>query len=197
MTTPNIRIAQRPPSAKDILRNLNFGHAVGLTKTAKEGQEAVKAEQKQRFTIRNKWQDFGPFAIRIKPATRDNLKAEIGTAADFLLAHEEGRDKTPRGANIAIPTDQVRRNKKLIIPKGQRPKGLGAKVFVLQTKKGPVLAQRIKKGKRKGLIVLYGLEKKARIKKTETFYPVIRKVVERRMEANIKREVAKALAAMK
>jgi hypothetical protein len=85
----------------------------------------------------------------------------------------------------------------LIIPRNQRPKGLAGKAFVLMTKKGPVLAQRISRGKRKGLIVLYGLEQTARIKKQSTFYDPIRKVVDRRLNQHIEREIQNALNSMR
>jgi hypothetical protein len=136
--------------------------------------------------------------------------------ADWIVPHEQGTDKAPSGRHLAVPTEQVRRNKRLIIPRNQRPKGLGAKVFVLQTRKGPVLAQRLKQYARyqgptlKGgptrrrkslgrtaLMILYGLEPKARIRKQPTFFPPIQKVADRRLNANVRTEVARALATMK
>lgn len=198
MITYHAKVIERPPSAEKIVRNINFGTAVALTKTAKEGQAAVLGSLKGTFTLRGRWFEPGnKFGIKIKPARPTDLSAEVRTMADWLLPHEEGKDRLPQGSSLAVPTDQVRRNKRLIISRGQRPKGLGSKAFVLQTKRGPVLAQRISRGKRKGLIVLYGLEKRVRIKKQETFYPPIRKVVERRLGLNIQREVAKALATMR
>jgi hypothetical protein len=193
------KITERPPSAEKIIKNINFGLAVGLTKTAKEGQAAVIGALKGAFTLRGTWYQHGNrFGIKIQPAKPTNLEAAVQTRADWLLPHEEGKDKEPRsGQHLAVPTDQVRRNKRLIIPRGQRPKGLGSKVFMLQTRHGPVLAQRLKRGKRKGIVVLYGLERKVRIRKRPTFYPPIQKVVQRRLNFNVQREVEKALRTMR
>lgn len=180
------------------MKNINFGLARGLTRTAYDGQKAVKESLRSTFTIRNRWPDIGPFAIKVAIATPKNLKAEVFTNADWLVAHEEGVNRTPHsGRNIAVPTDEVRRNKRLIIPRGQRPKGLGAKAFVLQTKKGPVLAQRISRGKRKGIIVLYGLEQKVKIRRRSTFYEPLEKVLASRGARHINESIREALASIK
>jgi hypothetical protein len=195
---PIIKILQRPPRADAINKQLDFGTALGLTKTAQQGQQAVLGALRGTFTLRGSW--FNPsnkFGIRVKPATKSDLSAEVRTNADWLIVHEEGTDKKARSGNVAVPTEQVRRNKRFIIPRGQRPKGLGSKAFVLQTKHGPVLAQRITRGKRKGLIVLYGLEKSVHIKKQSTFHEPIQKVVDRRLGTNIAEGIQKALATAK
>lgn len=193
----NIRLVKRPDMAA-IIKQVNFGTAVGLTKTAKEGQSAVVGAIKGTFTTRGTWFNQNMrHGIKITPAKKDKLQAEVKTLADWLEPHETGTDKHARGGRVAVPTDQVRRNKRLIIPRGQRPKGLAAKAFVLQTKRGPVLAQRLMKGKRKGLIVLYGLEKTVKIKKNSTFYEPLEKVVKRRLHDNIRDGIKFALATMK
>jgi hypothetical protein len=104
---------------------------------------------------------------------------------------------TRTSGRLAVPTDNVRRNKRYIIPRNLRPKGLGSKAFILQTKKGPVLAQRITRGKRKGVVILYGLEGSAKIKKQSTFYKPIQTVVDRRLNKNIEAGIQKALDTMK
>lgn len=190
------RITQRPDFAKT-MRQIDFGTAVGLTKTAKQAQDAVVSSLKSTFTLRGNWfEQRNKFGIKITPARKDKLQAEVKTAADWLEAHEEGTDKTGQG-RLAIPTDQVRRNKRMIIPRGQRPKGLASKAFILETKKGPVLAQRLMKGKRKGLIILYGLEKTVKIKKRSTFHEPIQKVVKSNLKDNIRTGIAMAFATAK
>jgi hypothetical protein len=192
------KITQAPPSADKIYKNIQFGTAMGLTQTAKDGQSAVRSALKGTFTLRNSWSEpSNKFGIKIKPATKDDLSAEVRTMADWLNIHEEGGIKHAQSGRLAIPTDNVRRNKRLIIPRNQRPKGLARKAFVLMTKKGPVLAQRISRGKRKGLIVLYGLETSARIKKQSTFYDPIKKVVAARLNINIEAGIQKALDTMR
>jgi hypothetical protein len=191
-------VINRLPSVSTVMKQITYGTAVGLTKTAKDAQNAVQKSLHETFIIRNKWPEVGPLSIKITPATKVSLESAVKTAASFLKPHEEGSDKTPHGGkNIAVPTDQVRRNKRLIIPRGQRPKGLGGKAFVLQTKSGPVLAQRITRGKRKGLVILYGLEPRVKIKKRSTFYEPARKVARQKGPGHISREITNALRVMR
>jgi hypothetical protein len=192
------KIVQSPPSAEKIYKNIQFGTAVGLTKTAKEAQSAVLAALQSTFTLRGTWfQANNRFGIKIKPATKDDLSAEVRTMADWLKIHEDGGIKHAQSGRLAVPTENVRRNKRYIIPRNQRPKGLAGKAFVLMTKKGPVLAQRISRGKRKGMIVLYGLEGSARIKKQPTFHDPIQKVVDHRLTKNIEAGIQNALDTMR
>lgn len=181
------------------MRQINFGTAKGVTDTVKQGQKAVWDALDSTFTIRNKWPRVGPYAIKIKTANKNAtpISGEISTAADWLKPHEAGTDKKAQDGRLVVPTDQVRRNKRMIIPRGQRPKGLAGKAFVLETKKGPVLAQRLTKGKRKGLIVLYGLEKTVKIKKRSTFHEPIQKVVNSSLKDNIRKGIAYAFATAK
>src|SRR5688572_13527526 len=126
------RITQMPPPVAKVLRQLDFGTAVGLTKTAKEGQAAVVGALKGTFTLRGRWFEQNMrHGIKITPATPAKPRSEIKTAADWLEPHETGKDKRARGGRLAVPTDQVRRSKRMMIPRGQRPKGLAGKVFVL------------------------------------------------------------------
>lgn len=189
------RIVQRPPALDKVLKQFRFGTAVGLTNTAKDGQKAVVSALGSTFTLRGRWfEQNNRFGIKISPATKVNLSAAVMTRADWLEAHETGKDKTARGGQVAVPTENIRRNKRLIIPRGQRPKGLGSKAFVLQTKHGPVLAQRFQRGPRKGLVVLYGLERSVKIKRQSTFRDPIEKVVRRNLNKNVEAGIRFALA---
>ena len=191
------RVIQKPdfPAIK---KQIAFGTAKGLTDTAKDAQKAVVDALQSTFTLRGNWfRQNMRHGIKITPAKRDKLQSAVHTLADWLEPHETGKDKTPRGSNIAVPTENVRRNKRMIIPKGQRPKGLGDKVFVMQTKRGPVLAQRITRGKNKGIRILYGLEKKVAIKKNSTFYEPAEKTVKANLKKNIDAGIRYALATAK
>lgn len=186
----------KKPNFSSIQKNIRFGVAVGLTKTAKDGQTAVLDSLKSTFELRGSW--FNPgnkFGIKIKGANKTNMEAQVRTLADWLVLHETGGVKRPRGENLAIPTENVRRNKRLIIPRGQRPAALRNKrTFVLHTKRGKVLFQRKYKGKRSQIVALYNLEPRARIRKESTFFAPIRNVVNRSLMRNITAEVKKALA---
>lgn len=190
-----IKLVQRPPSAAEIYKQTQFGTALGLTNTAKDAQKAVVGSLRSTFTLRGTWFNQNMrHGIKVQPATKTNLQAVVGTNADWLEPHETGKDKTPRGQNLAVPTENVRRNKRLIIPRAMRPKGLAGKAFVLETRHGKVLAIR---GKRKGLQVLYGLERKVRIRKQSTFYEPIEKTVKSNINRNVAEGIARAFATMR
>lgn len=181
----------------EIIKQVNFGTAVGLTKTAKMAQSATQESLDSNFTIRNKWSRVGPYAIKITPARPATLQATVYTNANWLKPHEDGTDKHAQGGSIAVPTENVRRNKRLIIPKAQRPRGLAAKAFKLQTKRGVVLATRQGRGKAKKLVILYGLESVVRIKKRPTFREPIQKVVDTRLRLNIANAITNAFKTMR
>ena len=71
---------------------------------------------------------------------------------------------------------------------------MGEKLFILQTKRGPVLAQRITRGKNKGIRILYGLEKQVKIKKNSTFYEPAEKTVKANLRENIRKGIRFAMA---
>lgn len=181
-------------SFDEMNKQIRFATAVALTKTAKQAQTAAITSLKNNFTIRNNWIEPGnKLGIRITPARKDNLTAEVKTAADFLKKFETGEDKLPRGKRLAIPTANVRRNKKDIIPRGLRPSALRDKrTFVLETKSGPVLFQRKFKGKRSQIVALYNLESKARIKKRPSFYAPVDNAVRANFNSNFNEAVANA-----
>lgn len=189
----------KPPSAAKIGKQLDFGTAVGLTQTAKEGQKAVHGALRGTFTLRNSWwQQGNKFGIKVKAAKKNDLTSEVRTMADWLIPHETGRDKTARGGRVAVPTRNVRRNKRDIITKANRPAALRNKrTFVIKTKRGDVLFQRKYKGKRSFITPLYGLERRVRIRKQSTFEKPIDKVVRRRLGPNIDAGLIKAFATMR
>lgn len=204
-----IEIIKRPDFAK-IAKNVRFGTAVGLTKTAKASQAASIAAVKSTFTVRGNWlQPSNKFGIRITPATPEKLESAVRTAADWLATHETGGERKPRGSAFAVPTENIRRNQRQIIPKAQRPKGL-KNTFVIQTRKGPVLFQRLfankagkyttrrlKKGLGSTIVPVYGLERTVKIKKESTFFEPVKKTVDAELGKNIRREILNALATMR
>lgn len=202
----------KKPDWDKIGKNLRFGLASGLMKTAKEGQAEVIKTIKSEFTTRGRWMEPStPFGIRITPAKRDakEIEATVQTAADWLLLHETGGTKKPQNGNLAVPTENVRRNKRDIIQKAQRPRNL-KNAFVLQTKKGPVLFQKLfgnasgkfttrklKTNRGTRLVAVYGLEKSAKIKKRSTFYEPLEALVEKHGDRNVLAAIDAAFATMK
>ena len=193
-------------SAK-IIRNFTFAQiakqsifatAQALTKTAKDAQKDEIDSLQQNFTLRGRWfEQSNKFGIKIKPAKKEDLKAIIYTNADWLELHETGGTKIPKGNTIAIPTSEVRRNKKDIITKANRPRNL-KNAFIITNRNGhKVLVQRKGRGKRKQLVFLYDLTVAANIPKRPTFYAPVLKSIEQNFQRNFETSLRRALATAK
>ena len=194
------KLVQRPPSAEKIIKNINFGTAVGLTKTAKDAQAAVVSTIKggTGWSIRTPWLTSSPIGIKITPATRDNLRAEVKTAAKFLPMHEAGATKFPLGNHIAVPTKFARPNKGSRIRAEHRPKALIAsgKAAIVENDNGTKLLY-ANLGGAKGWVPMYVLTPKAKQKKADIWERPIEKVIKSKLSANIAREVDKAFRTMR
>lgn len=192
------KIVSTLPSADKLYKNIRFGTAMGLTKTAKEGQAAVQDILPRKFTIRGRWfEQQTPVGIKIKPATRDDLKAEIRTAAQFLPRHDTGETKLPYKNYLAIPTENVRKTKQSKIPANLRPNRL-QNAFVIVTKAGTrLLCVRKGRGRNRAVTVMYILVKRAKIKDVDIWEKPIRRVVDHSLDKNIAEGVDKALKTMR
>lgn len=108
-------------------REAPFILAKALTKTAQVAQMAVRGNLPRDFTIRNQAVVRG---IRIRPATKANLEAAVGTVDAFLVQHETGGTKLPRAhSTLAIPdarrpSGSIRRRAQGSIASGTRPAAL-------------------------------------------------------------------------
>src|SRR5438445_1744194 len=96
----SVKVTKAPPSAERIMKYMNNGIAIGLTKTAKEGQAAVidKVEHGGIFINRKTWfAQQSPIGIKIKAASGDNVEAgaEVKTKAYFGPLQESGGIKLP------------------------------------------------------------------------------------------------------
>jgi hypothetical protein len=186
-----------PGRTFDVAKQVTFALAATLTAVAKEAQAASIKEIERDFTVRNTWDQPGnAMGIKALPATKDDLTSAVATKADWLIPHEEGTDKTPlrAGGQLAIPTAAVRRTKRDIIQKSQRPRALGSKAFVLKTRNGPVLALWQGRGKNRKLAVLYRLKARARIRRQSTVVAPTVKVFEKRFNPVFEEQLRKALA---
>jgi hypothetical protein len=205
--------------SKDLNKQTTFAVASALTLTAKEIQTAtVKALDKSEggaFEIRTNWnKPSNVFGVRIKPATKQNLTAVVGTAADWLEKFVREREgsivlKLPRHGNfVAIPTSNVRRTKRDIIRASQRPAALRGKsdvVLPLRSGKGFVLFQGkpsgvrgVRKSTARGqsgrLVALYILVPQARIREKDVLFGPAKRVFERRFVDIYEQQLRKALA---
>lgn len=141
-------------------KQIPFATARALTWTAKEAQKDIIAHTKEAFTIRKSWLERGKFSVRVAPATKDNLVASIWNDAVWMMDHEEGALRTPAKRAFAIPTADVKRNKKELITPSNKPSRL-KRSFILQTRSGiGILLKRFSKGLTK---VMYVFKSRAKI----------------------------------
>lgn len=185
-----------PAKPFDVAGQVTFALAATLTQLAKEAQTADIASIENTFTVRNNWdRPSNAMGVKVLPATKDDLSSAVVTRADWLIPHEEGTDKTPLrvGGMLAIPTKEVRRTKRDIIRKNQRPRAL-SKAFILKTRNGPVIAMWQGRGKNRDLVVLYRLRPRAHIRKQSTLVAPTVKVFEKRFNPVFEEQLRKAVA---
>lgn len=199
----------------NINKQIRFGTARGLTNTAKEAQKAVVVANRGKFIIRNQWlEQSNKFGIRITPATKETLTAEVKTAAYWLPLQDKGGTKLPYKNWLAIPTTNVRPTPSALIPKALWPKNLknsfeittkaGLHLLCVRgvlgaTKKGAqkLLGPRSSKGQSSDLLVMYVLVKKAKIQKVDIWEEPIRTVSALRLEPNVATAIKEAIASSK
>jgi len=171
-----------------LVKNLPKAVALGLTRTAKDGQKAVQRKLENKFTIRGPWwKPRNKFGIKMKPAEKvDNpIAAYVGTMADWLELHEDGGIKRPRGGRIAIPSKNVRRTKRQKIIKSERPRNL-KRSFTAKTKKGNELIFKVTgRGKRRKVTPMFLLKNRAKIKKQSPVIDPVRHTVKFTLSRNI------------
>ena len=159
-------------SIKDIGKQLPFALSKGINTTAEKARTATLEGAKSTLNLRGSW--YNPrtkYGFNIKLATKTNLIADIYTKADWMVMQEDGGIKTAKGL-IAIPTNDVRRNKKDIITKGNRPR-MAKGAFKIKMKNGrEAIAKEAGRGKKKRLVILYWLEKQATIKGVYKFHDI-------------------------
>lgn len=180
----------------NVAKQVTFALASALTAVAKEAQAASIADIEETFTVRNTWdQPSNAMGIKALPASRDDLTAAVATRADWL--HEETRPKLPFGNYLAIPTKNVRRSKRDIIQKGQRPKNL-RRAFIIKTRNGTaMLFQRRGKGKRSEIVAMYKLVPRALIRKQSTLVEPTVAVFEKRFNPLFEQKLREAIRTAK
>ena len=103
-------------------KELDFAIVLGLTRTAKAGEEAVQEGLSDRFTIRRR--SFLEKGIVIDPATKAVPEASIISRDDFLARHELGGIKRPRqGKSLAIPQEGLIAPSR-VLPARLRPRNI-------------------------------------------------------------------------
>ncbi len=177
-------------------KQLNYGASVGLNNLATHMRDSELAAAKNSLTLRGRWYEpRSRFGFNVQFAKKNDLNAAVYTRADWLVLHAEGGTKTTRG-RIAIPTESVKRSKRDMITRANRPRNVKGS-FLLHTPKGDAIAVRKGRGRRSRLVILYWLEKQAKIKKVYDFYEIGKKVYDRNAQRYLSEGVDKAWASMK
>lgn len=158
---------------------LKFGIVKGLTDCANGARDEVVRGLPGKFSLRTAWwKPRTRYGFNVDKATKQNMQATIFTRAGWMEMQEEGGTKLPHKKHIAIPTNEVRRTKKELIRKGEKPRSLGNKAFKITTRQGDVLlANRTGKGKRSVLRILYNLVKRAKVEPRLHLFDTVREYV--------------------
>lgn len=191
---PRAEVSGDIVAALSLDRQLTYAAARALTASAKQSQDASIEAIRRTFTTRGSWYlPSGRFGIRVDPATKERLEAAVKTAADWLIPHETGEDKTAQGGGLlAIPLvgpGRPRPSRASKVRPELKPRALGGRGVVLETRRGPVLFYR----QDRRLVAFYGLERRARIRKRSTVIEPTIQTVGRRFGDNLAEALAEAL----
>ena len=94
-------------------KQIPFATALALTWTAKDVEQALKDSLPQTFTIRSNYTERG---IRITPAKKSNLAAEVGSLSPYMEAQVVGQTES----DAPVPAE-IRKTPETRITKGKWP----------------------------------------------------------------------------
>lgn len=156
-------------------KQIPFAIAKTLTNVAQKSQIEVRKNIREKFFIRKKSGGFES-SIRIKPATKTNLTAEVYTMAAFAALQQTGGIKKAKDGRLAIPSYQAISQVKKRSDSNSPSHYLAGDAFKIKTKSGDeMIAQR----KGKELKILYFLRKNAHVdKKLDMIETVVKTVKE-------------------
>lgn len=179
-------------------RQLRYASAVALTRTAKDAQARSISAIRRTFTTRNSWYEpSSRFGVRVQTATPSSLVSAVETAADWLALHETGGEKRPRtGVHLAVPTSKVRRSKKAIITRADRPSNI-RQGFIVTRKDGEVWLYRRAGRSRYPIVPMYRLVKRARIERNSVVIEPTTRAFDERMVPHFFRALDDALRTAK
>ena len=154
-------------------RHIPFAVAKTLTQIAQQSQQEVRKNIREKFFIRKKSGGFES-SIRIKPATKTKLTAEVYTMAAFAALQQTGGVKKAKDGRLAIPSYQGINQVKKRSDANSPSHYLAGDAFKIKTKSGQeAIAQR----KGKELKILYFLRKSAHINKKLDMIEIATKTV--------------------
>jgi hypothetical protein len=177
----------------ELQRQVKFAMAVALTKTAKDVQLMLQGTLHNSFTIRSTWASKG---IRIKPARKNNLTAEVGSRDVFMARQGVGGTKpglgeafTVKGVAFSGVPVAARPNKQKATRRAKWPKALlekdtKKKAFFNKFRSGvPFIAKRRTK-KRYPIQIFWILKHRVQVPKSWPFKATVWKIVDERWQKN-------------
>lgn len=166
-----------------------FAVAKTLTQIAQQSQQEVRKSIKEKFFIRKKSGGFES-SIRIKPATKTKLTAEVYTMAAFAALQQTGGVKQAKDGRLAIPSYQAISQVKKRTDSNSPSSYLAGDAFKIKTKSG---AEAIAQRKGKEFKILFFLRKSAHINKRLDMIEITTNTVKDRFDAQLKGNVSEVL----
>ena len=163
-------------------KQIPFAIAKTLTNLAQKSQAEVRKNIREKFFIRKKSGGFES-SIRIKPATKTNLTAEVYTMAAFAALQQTGGIKKAKDGRLAIPSYQSINQVKKRSDSNSPSTYLAGDAFKMKTKTGQEVIARRSGGELK---ILYFLHKSAKIDKKLDMIEITTKTVQDRFEDQFK-----------
>jgi hypothetical protein len=163
-------------------KHIPFAVAKTLTQIAQQSQQEVRKSIQEKFFIRKKSGGFES-SIRIKPATKTNLTAEVYTMAAFAALQQTGGIKKSKDGRLAIPSYQSINQVKKRSDSNSPSSYLAGDAFKIKTKSG---AEAIAQRKGKEFKILFFLRKSAHIDKRLDMIEITTNTVKDRFDAQLK-----------
>ena len=170
-------------------KHIPFAVAKTLTQVAQQSQSEVRKSIKEKFFIRKKSGGFES-SIRIKPATKTKLTAEVYTMAAFAALQQTGGVKKAKDGRLAIPSYQSINQVKKRSDSNSPSSYLAGDAFKIKTKSG---AEAIAQRKGKEFKILFFLRKSAQVDKKLDMIEITTNTVKDRFYAQLKGNVSEVL----
>ena len=170
-------------------KHIPFAVAKTLTQVAGQSQAEVRKSIKEKFFIRKKSGGFES-SIRIKPATKTKLTAEVYTMAAFAALQQTGGIKKAKDGRLAIPSYQALSQVKKRSNSNSPSSYLAGDAFKIKTKSG---AEAIAQRKGKDLKILFFLRRSANIDKRLDMIEITTNTVKERFDAQLKGNISEVL----
>lgn len=170
-------------------KHIPFAVAKTLTQVAQQSQQEVRKSIKEKFFIRKKSGGFES-SIRIKPATKTKLTAEVYTMAAFAALQQTGGVKKAKDGRLAIPSYQAINQVKKRTDSNSPSSYLAGDAFKIKTKSG---AEAIAQRKGKEFKILFFLRKSAQVDKRLDMIEITTNTVKHRFDVQLKGNISEVL----